>query len=211
VAFIGGLENLKKESKQHSGSKPVAPSPRVYMPAKLASTEVMCKLASTEVNPKLASTEVSPKSQKDTPEGLRLCKKCDAFLTMDKFCKNTLGYECKHHNVERVALFRKDPTRDPMKKMVELIWNVLHMDAKKVFRKKTVGVTQMDIEKLFILRGIRPTRDLRIVPNDPAEKWGVENIDIVTKSVRKVLVSTFSEPGSGASQKYVRILNVLRT
>jgi hypothetical protein len=211
VAFIGGLENLKKESKQHSGSKPVAPSPRVYMPAELASTEVMCKLASTEVKPKLASTEVSPKSQKDTPEGLRLCKKCDAFLTMDKFCKNTLGYECRHHNVERVLMRRNDPQRDPTKKMVEMIWNVLLIDAKKVFRKDTVGVTQMEIERFFVLQGIKPTGNLRVMPNDPAEKWGVENINIVTKRVRKVLLSTFSEPGSDTSLKYVRILHVLRT
>jgi hypothetical protein len=168
----------------------------------------MCEQASTEIMPELAST---PKSQKDAPAGTRLCKKCDAFLTMDKFCKNAACYECKHHTVERVLMHRNDPKRDPMKKMIEMIWNILHKDAMKVFHKETVGVTQMEIERFFVLQGIKPTGNLRIMPSDPDEKWGVENINIVTKSIRKVLVSTFSEPGSGTSQKYVRILNVLKT
>jgi hypothetical protein len=151
------------------------------------------------------------KKPSDAPEGTRLCKKCAEFLPLERFYPNRTTFECKSHIREHTVLRKKMAMSNPFTKVVINLLDILRSDGKRVFNRDTVGINQADIVELFRTKGVTPTNEWRVVPIHPDETWGAHNIDIVSKHVRTILVSTMSKKCNYESGRYVKTFIALNT
>jgi hypothetical protein len=145
------------------------------------------------------------KKPTDAPEGMRLCKKCAEFLSMDQFyaSQNTL-YECKTHIREKSAQSRLKVQSNPCDKIVLGVWDRFRADGRKIFQQHSFRVSTRNIRDLFLSKGITPTDEWRVVPIYPDETWEMGNMDIVSKKTRRILVTTISKNGRDEDQRYVK-------
>jgi hypothetical protein len=151
------------------------------------------------------------KKPADAPEGTRLCKKCAEFLPMHHFRTKILGYECRMHMSLRFTAQRKRAMLNPIDKVAINLLSIFRMDGVRVFHLEDTNtrVNQLDILKLFETKCIKPTNQWRIVPIRPDETWGVDNVDIVSKRIRKVLIATIPKTGRDETQLYAKTFSML--
>jgi hypothetical protein len=152
------------------------------------------------------------KKPSDAPEGMKLCRKCAEFLPLEQFyaTQNSI-FECKTHLRERNACRRKVIMSNPLTKVVLNLWDIFRTDGKKIFHQETLGVNEKDVRDLFLSKGITPTSEWRVVPIYPDETWGVNNIDVVSKQIRKILMATMSTNGRDDEKRYVKTYIALKT
>jgi hypothetical protein len=138
------------------------------------------------------------------PEGMRYCNKCAGFSPIDKFYAKHSSFECKMHHIERRGEYKLKCKLDIPRQTVVNILNVFRMDGTRVFHRNKIGFTQKDIQKLFETRGVVVSDDWRLVPIDPDGAWCVENIYIVSKRVRRALMTIISSDCTDKRNKYVK-------
>jgi hypothetical protein len=142
----------------------------------------------------------------DHPNGLRFCRKCSSFLSLDQFHAGLRRHECRTHALERASRYRKNAIPDAKKKVVARVWHALWVDSKMVFGRQKAVLTQADVRHLFEKKGMEPNVNYRVVIKDPDAEWGLKNAEIVPKNVRNVLVSVFSKRNGEGVERYHEIL-----
>ena len=125
----------------------------------------------------------------DHPSCERFCRRCNCFQALNIFPKGSRRHECMTHAKERVRTARQRlHNKDSAKRVVAQIWHAAYMDAKAVYCKKGVGITQADVLVIFQTANVLPGLGYRIVPRNPMSELEVGNAILVTKELRKTLV-----------------------
>jgi hypothetical protein len=145
-----------------------------------------------------------PKNKLRGSEGTKFCKTCGAFLPLEQFYPSVKAYQCKTHIRSQLSKWKKDAMANPLTKVLINLCDIFRSDGRRVFHRNTVGINHSDLDELFKSKGIEPTNEWRIVPIDPYAAWGLDNINIVSKNVRKVLVSVVKKYTQD-SGKYVQV------
>jgi hypothetical protein len=161
---------------------------------------------------KPADAHDTTKKPTDAPEGMRLCKKCAEFIPLDRFCTNPTAYRCKMHASLDFSLYRQKIMSNPTNKIALRLLSMFRMDRVRIFSKESTPAGEVnpgDILKLFETKRIQPSDQWRIVPIRPDDDWGVDNVDIVSKRVRKVLVATISKTSVDETQLYAKTFAML--
>jgi hypothetical protein len=142
------------------------------------------------------------------PDGTRFCKTCAGFLPLEQFYPSAKAYQCKTHIRAQLAKWKKDAMANPSTKVLINLCDIFRSDGRRVFNRNTVGINHSDLDELFKSKGVKPTNEWRIMPIDPYVAWDLDNITIVSKKVRKVLVSVVKKYTQD-SGKYVQVYTSL--
>jgi hypothetical protein len=141
----------------------------------------------------------------DHPAG-RWCTKCKEFLPLNNFRTGHRTYQCKLHAWPSLKEKRQRTFEDPIKFGLWRMWNTGYHDARKVYghQKPMCMAGQAHIQELCAQQNITPSPELRIAPIDPSRPMLKDNIAIVGKAARAVLVNIWK---NGADEQvYASVL-----
>ena len=125
---------------------------------------------------------------------------------MNQFYGGVRRFECKKHALERFQRYRRQARPDADKTALARVWHALWADSKMVFGQHKASLTQADVRRLFLEKGVKPDLGWRVVPKDPNDQWGITNAAIVPKDVRRALVAVYTNKGNTKGQQWHEIL-----
>jgi hypothetical protein len=120
----------------------------------------------------------------------RLCIKCGEEHPLHDFPTGIFRFECKKHVWCRAKQSRKKVfAADPSKRVFWHVWHRAWSDARAVYKKNGIPLKQADIAALFLIAGLVPGMDHRVVPKDACKPLNLDNAALVTTAERRRLIA----------------------
>jgi hypothetical protein len=127
----------------------------------------------------------------DHPSGSSWCKKCENFLSLDRFPGRKRQHECRLHRKPKIMIERQKMFKDPSRLGLWRMWHYIYLDSKTVFGHEKLGIFQEHIKKNCLKNSIKPSVESRILPTDPRSPITEDNISLVDRIGRMVLTNTW--------------------
>jgi hypothetical protein len=129
--------------------------------------------------------------------GERFCHDCQDFLPVSSFPNGTKRYQCVEHLQKRMKLARQILyEKDGESRQTARIHHAAYEDARAVFKRPGVSISQKAVRELFAASGASINPLFRLVPEDPESTLSALNVLVVQSAIRKRLVKAFVEGGS---------------
>ena len=164
-------------------------------------------------------------------ENRRYCRACQIMLPVSAFPAGKRRYLCKRHIWERVQRPSKERARANVdKRRLWTIWKTCYHDAMRTFKHRRILLLQRDIQQTlaqidavadFVESNADVNQDVHqeavsaesaqsnaiaFMPANPEQQLSRDNVVIVDKTARRVLLQAFRE---GGAQKYISELGAL--
>ena len=155
----------------------------------------------------------------------RFCRACQCTLPVSAFPSGTRRYLCKRHIWERIQQPSKRRTfaTNSHKKLLWMLWKRCWSDAKRTFKHECILLLQRDIEQT-LAQIEESSRDsvspepaaakipaaskchIALMPANPEHKLSRNNVVVVDKTTRRVLLQAFRQ---GGVAKYIAELGTV--
>ena len=117
-------------------------------------------------------------------DGIRYCKVCDHFITLDLFPKTgRVRYICKKHIYEADSVRRSKP--DQKRRLQQ--WKMCWTDSKK-FKQNSIGMTQAEVDVKVSEFDSDRKCVYAVMPIDAGKKITPDNCVVVTLDTRRKLI-----------------------
>jgi hypothetical protein len=127
----------------------------------------------------------------------RFCHDCNDFLPVILFPTGSKRYQCTEHLQKRMKLARQTLyEKDGESRQTARIHHAAYEDARAVFERKGVSISQKAVKDLFASDGVSINPLFRLVPEDPENTLSALNVLVVSSAIRKQLVKAFVEGGA---------------
>lgn len=128
---------------------------------------------------------------------VRFCHDCAAFLPVNSFPSGAKRYQCTEHLKQRMKLARQTLyAKDGESRQTARIHHAAYEDARAVFKRKGVSISQQAVKDLFVSTGVSINPLFRLVPEDPENMLSASNVLVVSSKIRKQLVKAFVAGGT---------------
>jgi hypothetical protein len=129
--------------------------------------------------------------------GQRWCHDCNDFLPVSAFPSSTKRYQCSTHLQKRMRSARQIlHEKDGELRKATRMHHAAYEDARAVFKRKGVSISQKAVRELFASTGVSISPLFRLVPEDPESTLSALNVLVVQSAIRKKLVKAFAEGGA---------------
>ena len=155
----------------------------------------------------------------------RFCRACQCTLPVSAFPSGTRRYLCKRHIWERIQQPSKRRTlaTNSHKKLLWMLWKLCWSDAKRTFKHERILLLQRDIEQTLAQieessqDSVSPEPaaakipaaskwHIALMPANPEHKLSRNNVVVVDKTTRRVLLQAFRQ---GGVAKYIAELGTV--
>jgi hypothetical protein len=129
--------------------------------------------------------------------GERFCHDCQEFISVSSFPSGVKRYQCIKHLQKRMKSARQILyQKDGESRQAARIHHAAYEDARAVFKRPGVSISQKAVKELFASAGMSISSSSRMVPEDPESTLDAGNVLVVQSAIRKRLVKAFVEGGA---------------
>jgi hypothetical protein len=129
--------------------------------------------------------------------GKRFCHDCQEFISVSSFPSGVKRYQCIKHLQKRMKSARQILyQKDGESRQAARIHHAAYEDARAVFKRPGVSISQKAVKELFASAGASINPLFRLVPENPENTLSASNVLVVQSVICKRLVKAFVEEGA---------------